>query len=180
MTEEQGTLLAIFDDSVALEKGVRAALDGGNESMEVLSPIPLPELDELLPQKPSQVRWFTLAGCVAGAVMGLAFQIATVLQWPHLTGGKPPISLPAFVVISFEMSILVGAVATFVGLMKNARLPEIWKQYFHDGCSQADFAILLKCEQSKLEQTKGLLTEAGAREVRAAEPESVWPEIKEK
>jgi len=180
MTEERKTLLAIFDDADGLTRGVRAMVDSGNTSLEALSPVPVPELDELLPQKPSDVRWFTLMGCIAGAVLGLAFQIMTVLQWPHLTGGKPVISLPAFVIVSFEMSILFGAIATFVGLMKNAKLPQIWKDFYHDGCSRSDFALLVLCEPSNFDSTKGMLSEAGARDVRAAEPESVWPEIKEK
>jgi hypothetical protein len=179
MTEERKTLLAIFDDANGLKGGVRAMVDSGNTSLEALSPVPVPELDELLPQKPSEVRWFTLLGCVAGAVLGLAFQIMTVLQWPHFTGGKPVVSLPAFVVVSFEMCILVGAIAAFVGLMKNAKLPQLWKDFYYEGCSRSDFALFVQCEPSDFDSTKVLLSEAGAREVRAAEPESVWPEVKE-
>ena len=174
MPDNREALVAVFGDSHGLTDAVRAVLDSGNDVLEVLSPVHLPEVDELLPQRPSLVRWFALLGCVGGAAFGLAFQVMTVLQWPHLTGGKPALSLPAFVVVAFEMTILLGAVATLVGLMIAARLPQIGKDHYHEGCSQSDFALVLECDRRDRPSLETVLRGSGAQEVRAVGPKSVW------
>ena len=174
MQDNRETLLAVFGDSQGLTEAVKATVDSGGDVLETLSPVHLPELDKVLPQRPSFVRWFALLGCIGGAVLGLAFQIMTVLQWPHLTGGKPALSFPAFVVVAFEMTILLGALATFAGLMIAAKLPQIGKDHYHDGCSQSDFALVVRCDQRERSSLETLLREAGAQEVRAVEPKSVW------
>ena len=174
MSENHETLLAVFGDSRHLTEALRAARESGDDVLEVLSPVHLPELDDLLPERPSLVRWFTLLGCIGGGTFGLAFQLMTVFQWPHLTGGKPAFSLPAFVVVAFEMTILLGAMATFLGLMMAARLPQIGKDHYHDGCSQGDFALLLRCDRRDRASLEARMREAGAQEVRTIVPRSVW------
>ena len=180
MSDGSETLLAVFDGPRRLAEGVEAMLKNDNDVLDVLSPFPIDEIDKLLPQRPSLVRWFTLLGCISGAVLGMAFQVMTVLQWPHLTGGKPVISLPAFVIVSFEMTILFGAIATFVGLIVNAGLPQIRREYFHSGSSRGDFALVVRSDPSDFESIEAALRDAGAHDVRPADPESAWLGITEK
>lgn len=179
MADKREPLLAVFADPERLAEAIGAMQRRGNDRLEALSPIPLPELDELLPERPSQVRWFTLVGCIAGAFFGMGLQVMTVLDWPLLVGGKPVVSLPAFVVIAFEMTILFGGLATLVGLMVNAKLPPIAKECYHVGCSRSDFALVVWHEPSEYASVEAALREAGAREVRPAgsvssSGESVW------
>ena len=161
-------LTAVFADAQELTEGVRAMLNNGNDKLEVLSPIPLPELHDLLPMPPSRVRYFTLCGCIFGAVAGMWFQIMTALQWPLLTGGKPIVSIPAFLVVGFEVTLLFGALATGVGLLVTAKLPRISKGYYHEGCAQSDYALIVWHEESDCSPIEGLLREAGAKEIRPA------------
>src|SRR5438309_10226646 len=63
----------------------------------------------------STVATWTLAGGLAGAACGLALTIWTVRQWPGLIiGGKPLVSLPAFSIIAFELTILIAACAAAI------------------------------------------------------------------
>ena len=173
MADERETLLAVFEDSHGLTDAVRAMVDKGHEELEALSPAPVPELEELLPHRPSNVRWFTLLGCIAGAVLGMAFQIMTVIQWPILVGGKPIVSLPAFVIISFEMTVLFGALATLAGLFLNARLPQIGKDFYHDGCSQSYYALVIECDPGERASIETILRDAGASDVQTPGRKSV-------
>jgi hypothetical protein len=173
MSEKLETLVAVFRDSDALVKAAKALVAQGNEEFEALSPMPVEGLDDVLPHRPSSVRWFTLLGCIAGAVLGMAFQIMTVVLWPIWVGGKPIISLPAFVIVSFEVTILVGAIATMAGLMMNAKLPLIGRDYYHQGCSQSDFAIVVKTNPDERAAVESSLREAGATEIKPVEPQSV-------
>ncbi|MBI4830581.1 MAG: DUF3341 domain-containing protein [Candidatus Lindowbacteria bacterium] len=167
--DNRPTTLAVFSSAEELTAAVNVMLRSGHRTMEALSPIPMPELDELLPQRPSTVRWFTFAGCIVGGLFGMALQVLTVLHWPLLVGGKPALSWPAFVVICFEMTILFGAFAALGGFMLNAKLPPIAKEHYHTGCSQSDFALLVRHDASEYASLEAQLRAAGATEVRLLE-----------
>jgi hypothetical protein len=173
MNDNTETLVAVFHDSGGLVRAVKSLANRGLEAFEALSPVPLPELDEVAPHHPSSVRWFTLLGCVAGAILGMAFQVATTLAWPIRVGGKPIVSWPAFVVVAFEMTILFGALATMAGLMINSKLPMIGRDHYHQGAALSDFALIIECVSDERPSIETLLMEAGAIEVKTSEPKSV-------
>jgi hypothetical protein len=93
------------------------------ERIRVLMPVPVGEAEPLLRVRPSRVRFFTLAGGLTGLATGFVFTILTVVHWPLNTGGKTLISLPPFVIIAFELTILLGALASLGGFLLLARLP---------------------------------------------------------
>ncbi|MBN1628951.1 MAG: DUF3341 domain-containing protein [Thermoleophilia bacterium] len=93
------------------------------ERIEVALPLPVPEAEKLLEIKPSPLRFFTLAGAVTGAAAGLAFILYTVKSWPLVTGGKPLISIPPFIVVMFACTILLGALASLFGFLHLTRMP---------------------------------------------------------
>lgn len=97
------------------------------EDIDVVTPYPVHEVDEILDERPSGVRIFTLAGAIAGCITGFAFTIFTVLHWKLIVGGKPLVSIPAFVIIAFELTVLFGALSTMFGFLLISGLPSIRK-----------------------------------------------------
>lgn len=93
--------------------------------LKVLTPFHVHEVEHLLHIKTSPVRLFALIGALTGLVTGFALTIYTVREWPLITGGKPLISLPAFMIIAFELTILFGALASFAGFLLVSRLPAV-------------------------------------------------------
>jgi len=93
--------------------------------LDVLMPIPVAGVEEVLELRPSPLRFFTLAGAVMGAVAGLAFILYTVHDWPLVTGGKPLVSIPPFVVVVFACTILLGGLASLLGFLHLSRMPAI-------------------------------------------------------
>lgn len=83
------------------------------------------EVDEIVPDTESKLKFFALGGSLAGCVFGLAFTIYTSLDWPIIVGGKPIIAVPAFIIIAFEITLLFGAIASFLGFFWLARLPSV-------------------------------------------------------
>ncbi|RJP21724.1 MAG: DUF3341 domain-containing protein [Candidatus Abyssobacteria bacterium SURF_5] len=162
--------IAIYSTAEALARAVQAAQSLNMEIIDICSPIPLPEMEELVPRRPSQVRWFALIGCLTGAAFGLWLQIYTVLSWPIPVGGKPIVSLSAFVVIAFELTILFGATATFAGFLFTSRLPRIGGIY-HPGCSQNEFALVVRHESPQCEKVHSALKNEGTLDVRLLEGE---------
>ena len=97
------------------------------KDITVISPFTVSEIDKILDSAPSNIKLFTLSGSIIGLITGFAFTIYTVLSWPIITGGKPIISIPAFIIIAFELTILFGALATLLGFFVFTGLPSIKK-----------------------------------------------------
>jgi len=115
----------LFDKESDFLNKLQSLIESGvnKEDITVISPFPVREIDEILDSAPSKIKFFTLLGAITGLITGFAFTIYTVLSWPIITGGKPIISIPAFVIISFELTILFGALASFLGFLFFSKLP---------------------------------------------------------
>jgi molybdopterin-containing oxidoreductase family membrane subunit len=120
-------------------KGVYAHLDclltgidrlkrAGLKGFDVAAPLPRHEIEEIVYEgRPSPVRWWTLTGAVSGVTIGFLLPALTHAQWPMINpGGKPVVSLPPFIIIMFESTIMLGALATLVGMIVHAGLPGIF------------------------------------------------------
>src|SRR5713226_10765541 len=97
----------------------------GYHDLTVYTPIPVHEIEDVLERdRPvSRVRLFTLIGALTGTASGFTLTIWSAMQWGLVTGGKPVASIPPFVVIAFELTILFGGLATALGMFLLGRLP---------------------------------------------------------
>lgn len=115
-----------------VEKLEQIVKDGTpKERINTFTPYHVHEAEELLDHSQSPVRFFTGIGAVTGCLAGFAFVIYTVLSWPLITGGKELISIPAFIVIAYELTILFGGLTAFAGFVFLARLP-VFKNIFSE------------------------------------------------
>lgn len=114
-----------FDRPEEFVARLRALLEAGTprDSLRVLLPFEVPEVDELLDHRPDRLRWFPLAGALGGFATGLALTIYSVASFPIIVGGKPIVSVPPFLLIGYLLTILFGSVASFAGFLLLARLP---------------------------------------------------------
>ena len=137
-----------YDEREALLEKIEELVAGGvaRERIEVLTPVPVHEATQALGLKPSRLPLFTLIGALGGLLIGFAFPILTVRSWPLVTGGKPLISIPPFVIIGFALTILLGALASFAGFLFLARVPSV--QGIRDPEEHDNrFVILLRDEE---------------------------------
>jgi hypothetical protein len=116
-----------YDDPAAFLAKLRELVDGGvaPSRIEVRTPVPVHEAFRILHTPPSPLGWFTGTGAVLGAAGGFGLTIGTVLSWPLITSGKPLLSLPPFMIIAFELTILLGAVASILGFFHLNRFPDV-------------------------------------------------------
>jgi hypothetical protein len=139
----------------------------GYTQLTVYSPVPRHELDAVLAKKESPVRLFTLVGGLTGVSFGFFYAIATSLDWPLVVGGKPIVSLPPYVVIGFETTILLGALVTVAGMLLNARLPRLGRAPGYDPRFSSDkIGIVAFGGPAQLDAAREVLRAAGAEEVR--------------
>jgi hypothetical protein len=116
-----------FQDKHAFLEKLEELVHGGIPARElsVVMPIPVHEVEHLLHPKPSRLKFFTLVGAIVGLFSGFALTIGTSLDWPLITGGKPIVSLPPYIIIAFELTILFGGILTFVGFLILSRMPDL-------------------------------------------------------
>lgn len=159
-----------FDQLDRLLEAIHECRASGFDNLRVASPVPRHEIDEALGRRESPVRVFTLVGAILGGILGLGLTINTSIGYPLITGGKPIVAMPAFIVIAFELTILFGAVGTLLGLLVNARVPRLHiGPAFHPRFCSDQFGLFVFCAPDELEATSRILLAAGAVEVRDVE-----------
>ncbi|MFN2431432.1 MAG: DUF3341 domain-containing protein [Gemmatimonadota bacterium] len=121
-------LLGLFADEEAAAHAIRALREAGLNGITGFSPVPPHEMLEELDAgtAPSPVRRFTLIGGIIGVCCGFAIGAYTAVAYgatPLVVAGRPLVAWPPYVIIMFELMVLLGGLATFVGVLVNGRLP---------------------------------------------------------
>lgn len=119
------TVKAIFGHLDCLVDAIDTIKREGHKDITVTAPLPRHDIEELLYEgRPSPVRWFTLFGAIFGGISGFTLPSLTHLNWPMIVpAGKPLVSIPAFIIITFEATVLFGCVFTLLGMLYHAGLP---------------------------------------------------------
>lgn len=160
-------VFAHVDTTVKALEELRAK---GYHDLEVYTPAPIHEIEDVMERdRPvSRVRFFTLIGGLTGTVSGFVLTIWSAMQWGLVTGGKPIASIPPFVVIAFEMTILFGGLSTVLGMVLLAGLPRFRPTPGYDPRFSNDrFGVAVRCAVGRGASVAEILRRAGAEEVRA-------------
>ncbi|HEX7051829.1 MAG TPA: DUF3341 domain-containing protein [Longimicrobiales bacterium] len=117
-----------MDDVIAAAARLRAR---GYEALEVDSPYPVTDADTLLGLRRPRLPVAVLAAGLIGAILTLAVQwYANAWDYPLNVGGRPLLSVPAWIPITFELGVLSAAFAAVGGLLAAAGLPRLWHPAF--------------------------------------------------
>lgn len=117
-------LMAEFDTPGALVNATRAARDKGYRKLDAYSPYPVEELSEVLHLHRNKLPLIVLIGGILGGISGFLLQYyVTVIYFPINIAGRPLNSWPAYIIITFELTILFGALSTVLGLFALCGLP---------------------------------------------------------
>jgi hypothetical protein len=167
----QPGILAVFkylDDLTGAMKKIRGKAEFHDH--EVFSPTSYHDVEIAAGYTDSPVKWFTLIGGLTGMVTGFGLCLLTDYDWPIVVGGKSAgiYSLPAYVVIGFEMTILLGAIATIVGMLVCCRIPNPKLPVLDPRFTDDHFGIYVPGVGVDSDEAK-LLKECGAIELRAVE-----------
>src|SRR5690606_22268518 len=135
-------------------------------------PYPIEALDEAMAIRPTRLPAFVLLGALVGGLLGYCMQYyAAVIDYPWNVGGKPLHSWPAFIPITFELTVLGGALFGVVAMIALNKLPMPYHPLFDvpsfDHASQDSFFLCIESRDPKfdLAALRQLLEEAGAKEV---------------
>ena len=116
-----------FDDEVPLLQAVRKLLDKKEIIIDVLSPFPVHGLDAALSIRRSRIPIGGFIFGALGAIVAFGFQAwVFTVSYPLIIGGKPFFAAPAFIPITFEVTVLFGGVAMVIAMFIKSKLkPDI-------------------------------------------------------
>lgn len=165
--ERPMSLLGVFTGVDGLKAAAGALTSSGFQKVTVYSPVPMPEFENLFLPRKSPVRMFTLLGGILGCIAGFWLTIWCSEQWNLITGGKPIVSIPPFVIIAFELTILLGTLATLLAVLIFSGLPTRRSKLFYDPRFSEDrFGLVVSCPPSQSTRAEQILKAQGAEEVR--------------
>jgi hypothetical protein len=130
----------------------------GFDDIKAYAPYPEHHIEHALGYGQSPVRVWTLVGALTGTSTAFAFTSWTSVEWPLVVGGKPIISIPAFIPIVFEMSVLFGALATVIGLFVLSKLPNVKPAVVYDPEFTAGrYGVYVEADGSRLEEARKIM-----------------------
>jgi mono/diheme cytochrome c family protein len=182
-------LLAEFDGPDSLKSAAARVRDAGFRRWDVHSPYPIHGMERAMGVRPTRLPWIVLAAGLTGAAVALLLQGWTnAVDYPLNVSGKPLFSLPAFIPITFELTVLLAALAAFGGALVFNLLPQFWHPAFGSErfkrVTRDAFFITIDAADEKFDEAacQSLLREAGATAVETLfdskqqqrVPTSVW------
>ena len=139
----------------------------GFATLELMSPVPMEGVEEVLGERKSVIKHFTFFGGLIGGISGFLLAAGTAVLWAHPTGGRPIITFPPYLIITYELTILFGILFTVLGFFISARLPAIRERVYVPEAAVDKFAVTVACDNDEdFKRAEAILREAGAEQVR--------------
>lgn len=170
MDSQKKILFGLYDDERVLIDSIKKANDEQLDIHDVITPFPIHELDDLLGLSESRLH---VAGFLFGSVGFLLafFGMSWIFtkDWPLIIGGKPFWSVPGFVPITFEVTVLFSAVGMVVVFyIINGLRPQAHTEVLHPRLTDDRFAIIFDTSNStneEMDQLENFFELTGAEEV---------------
>ncbi|ASZ10129.1 DUF3341 domain-containing protein [Chitinophaga pendula] len=166
-----------FEDEAVLFPAVKKVRTAGYKIHDVYTPFPVHGLDHALGLRETSLHTAGFIYGITGTTTALScMSWIFTTDWPLNIGGKPHLPLPAFIPITFELTVLfsaVGMVLTFCYLCQLA--PFVKKHIFNPRQTDDKFVMAIELtEKTNVEELKNFLTAAGAKDVHEQTAETGW------
>jgi len=125
-------VMAEFETPTELVRAAEAAVAKGYKKLDAYTPFPIEELSEALHLHKNKLPLIVLLGGLCGGLGGYLMQyFVTVTYYPINIAGRPLHSWPAYIIITFELTILLASISAVVGLLALCGLPMPYHPVFN-------------------------------------------------
>ncbi len=160
-------LLAEYETTEAILAAAERAYSLGYRKMDAYSSVPVEGLAEAMGMKKNLVAPLVFLGGLGGGLTGFFMQwFASVVHYPYDIGGRPLNSWPAFIPVTFELTVLGAASLATFGMLALNGLPKPYNPLFNDAnfaarCTTDGYFLCLEADDPKfdLEASRALLAE---------------------
>ncbi|MDA9840233.1 DUF3341 domain-containing protein, partial [Rubripirellula sp.] len=126
-------IVAEYESVDSLLNACRRVRDAGYKKTDAYTPFPVHGIDKALGIKPTVLPWIVLGCGLTGTITALVMQIwMNSIDYPYIISGKPYISLPAFMPVAFELTVLFSSFGAFFGMWALNGLPRFSNPLFTD------------------------------------------------
>ena len=166
-----------FDDEAVLFAAVKKVRLSGYKLYDVYTPMPIHGLDQAMGLRDTSIHTAGFLYGITGTTTALSgMSYALIYDWPLNFGGKPHFALPAWIPITFELTVLfsaVGMVLTFCYLCQMA--PFVRKHHFSLRATDDQFIMVLECmDKSNVADMQTFMKSIGASDVHIQDAETGW------
>lgn len=113
----------IFDDEEKLLKAGNSLKEKNIKIIDFYTPFPVHGLDKIQGIERTKLPYVTFIAGGIGLALAIGFQVWTsAFAWPINVGGKPMLSIPAFIPVTFELMVLFGALTTVLAFFVKSNL----------------------------------------------------------
>jgi hypothetical protein len=164
-----GGIAGIFLDEDTVVNAARKVRESGFSKFDAISPYPIHAMEAACGIKRSPIPYVTFVAGVVGLLAGLALTYYTsVIDWPINVGGKPLFSLPAFIPIIFELTVLFAALSSVGAFFYLCGMPKVDPPVIDKDLTCHKFAIFIPENETgyNSERVEKMLTELGAVEIK--------------
>ena len=170
-------LMAEFEKPADLVRACRAARGAGYRQMDAYTPFPMEAVFDALGLHRNAMPLIVLCGGLIGACGGMLLQYwVSVQAQPLNIGGKPLFSLPMFIPVTFECTILVAALFAVLGMLALNGLPMPYHPVFNVPrfalASRDRFFLAIESTDPRFDraETERFLAQFGPRSISEVEP----------
>ncbi len=172
--EEKGIygVMAEFDDPNSAVAAARETYAAGYRRINAYSPYPVEELSEAIGFHKNWVAPVVFLSGLTGLLGGFVMIYwMTAIDYPLNVGGRPLLSLPVWIPILFECTVLLASLGALIGMLSMNKLPQPYHPVFNvpsfNRASTDRFFLCVKADDPKYSHdgTRAFLASLGAREV---------------
>jgi hypothetical protein len=143
-------VIGFFDDPQSLIAATEKVRDAKYGNFDAYTPFPVHGLLGAQGLARSPLPFVTLAAGITGCTLGFLLQYWTsAVDWPINISGKPFNSLPAFIPVIFECTILFAGLATVAGMFIINNLPNLKRKAFDPSITRDRFALVIEPPSGK-------------------------------
>jgi len=163
-------VISTFGSDDECARGILALHDARIHEFRAFFPFPsekiMEAVDHVRSWGRSPVRYWQLFGGITGVLTAIALTFGTSWEWNLIAGGRTIISVPPYIIIMFELLILMGGLSGLTGFFVHNRMP-VFEGYpgYRSRFTEDKFGVVVQCDESAAARVESVLRNAGAEDI---------------